>query len=77
MMESDPSLIATKEKHLERMQKNNTTLGNTLKNLIVSLQNKEAIYALNSIIVQLDRIPIKEAYSRLVKCLSLYVNKSF
>ncbi len=35
------------------------------------------MYGFNSIIVQLDKININEAYSRLLKCLSVYVRNNF
>lgn len=35
------------------------------------------MYGFNSIIVQLDKINIHEAYSRLLKCLSVYVRNNF
>ena len=46
-------------------------------NRIGVLQNKEIMYGFNSIIVQLDKINIHEAYSRLLKCLSVYVRNNF
>jgi len=37
------------------------------------MKNKEILYAFNSVAIQLDRIPIKEAYTRLLKSFSVYV----
>ena len=37
------------------------------------MKNKEIVYAYNSVIVQLDRISMKEAYTRLLKAFSVFV----
>ena len=44
---------------------------------IVTMRNKEILYAFNSIAIQLDRISIKEAYTRLLKSFSVFVGKLF
>jgi len=75
LLEMEESSEGTKTENLKRMKQNNASIIETMKNLIGVLQNKEIMYGFNSIIVQLDKINIHEAYSRLLKCLSVYMSE--
>jgi len=75
LLEYDSSSNFTKSENLDKMTYNNTYLCNTMKNLIVTMRNKEILYAFNSIAIQLDRISIKEAYTRLLKSFSVFMSE--
>jgi len=75
LLEHDSATNFTKGENLDKMSYNNTYLTNIMKNLIVTMKNKEILYAFNSVAIQLDRIPIKEAYTRLLKSFSVYMSE--
>jgi len=75
ILKNDPSTNFSKLENLDKISHNNSTLTAIMKKMLISIHNKELLYGFNSIILQLNKIKLKEAYHRLLKSFTVFISE--